>query len=578
MEHTCCKAGLEYPDEDLLRSKWRSYISPWLRDLLKSVAYSSREEAAKVFNKDLVDRLVAEEDSPQKVFDLYGTALFFNLLGDNRIYKYLLVELSKLVPYPSIYFAISEACERLYHLTDRLEYLEKLHSLNPEDPGILNNLGMSLMNLSQKEKGIELLRKSVDLLTDYKEPFSNYLFNLHFCEELDCLEIYQEHRRWAKTHADVNYPTEHRNNPDPDRKIRIGYISPDYRYHPIGILMLPVITYHDREKFEVFGYSNIVRHHTIADSFKEQFDTYRTITQCSTEEVVDMILEDEIDILIDLAGHTGSNRLDVMAFKPAPVQVTYLGYFDTTGMEQVDYFLTDSEMSPPESQKYHTEELFYMPDTCLGRNVIVEIPDVAACPVFENGYITFGMFSKTSKITRKMARLWGEILDKTKNSRLKLIFGSGIEKDVAVFLELLEECGVPIDRVDFGQGMLPTEYFGAYNQADIMLDTYPYAGGMTTSDALWMGVPVITLVGEHHFSRVGLSVLKSVGLEYFAARTEQEYVAKACALAAMPESLAKIRSTLRDRVLASPLGNPKEQTRNIENAYREMWRRWCDKQ
>ena len=578
MGSLCNESVSGYPDQQVLTKEWRDHISPWLRKLLQSVAFSSRDQAKAVFNSDLVDKLVCQADSAQKVFDMYGVAEFLFLLNEDQRRKELLVKLSQIVPYTAIYLEITAVCAKLNDYTARLEYLEKALEKNPAMPELLSDMGGILIKLNQRRRGLELMRKSARQLPDNAAVFSNYLCQCHYAEELDCDQLYSEHRDWAKINADADYIKDHKNDPDPDRKLRIGYISPDYRVHPVGILMNPVFVEHDRDQFDVFAYSNIQQWEAFTDEIKRNVDTYRIVTGVSSRKVVDMIKADKIDILIDLAGHTSNNRLDVMAYKPAPVQVSYLGYFDTTGMEQIDYFLTDCLMSPPESRKYYTEELFYLPGTCLSFNNLMKWPDVADSPFRKNGYMTFGMYSNPVKINGKIARLWGQILEKTTNSRLKILLRGGKSRDViSIYLKLLKDSGVEIDRVDILGEKTLGEYMSAYNDVDIMLDTYPYNGGMTTCDAFWMGVPVVSLVGEHHFSRVGLSLLSAVGLEYFAAKTGAEYVAKACGLAGMPDALNKIRGSLRQRVSCSVLGNVQVQTRNIENAYRQMWRRWCGK-
>lgn len=576
MEFSYDNGSLAYPDQEVLRNQWKTNISPPLIAAIRGVASYSKEEAREVFTVEMVNEFLVKENSPQKVFDIYGLAQFLGILDEIERQRDLLLELSKIVPYAEIDMEISVACSRLGDFSMRFEYIEKAHKKMPENPEIWNLLGASLMSMNQKERGLKLLRQSVDKAPSNSLAYSNYLFYSHLSEEFDNQKLFEDHRGWSKVHADKEFISDHANVSDQDRKLRIGYISPDYRIHPVGILMKPIINLHDRESYEVFGYGNVLHCDKLTEGFEKSFDHYRNVLGLDSKKTTEMILDDKIDILIDLSGHTGNNRLDVMACKPAPVQVTYLGYFDTTGMDQVDYFLTDSQMSPPESQQFHTEELFCMPSTCLSYNVLVNAPDVVPSPVMENGFITFGMYSNPSKITRKMARLWSRILESTKNSRLKMILKDGGNSNtISVFSDLLQECGVPMERVDI-QGKVPLgEYFPAYNEVDIMLDTYPYNGGMTTCDAFWMGVPIVTLVGEHHFSRVGLSLLSAVGLDYFAAKTEDEYVAKATVLAAKPEALTKIRNTIRQRMLISPLANPRMQTRNIENAYREMWRRWC---
>lgn len=578
MELTSGETLAGYPSEIVIVKEWKSHISPWLKKLIGSILPENPQQALGLFGTELVDDLLSQQDSPQKVFDIYGVGQILHLIGDSKRAKDLFVELSKTVPYASIDVDIAAACAVQQLTSERHHYLQRAFEKQPENPCLWNVLGTSYLGMNCKDKGLELLGRSIEKIPTHKFSFSNYLFYSHYAEELDCQKIFEDHKRYAKFNANVEVITDYKNSPDPNRPLRIGFISPDFSRHPVGTLIEPFISLSDKDNFELFAFSNVSKEDGQTKKLRGLFDHFRRVSGLASRKVVEMILEDQIDILVDLAGHTGNNRLDVMAYKAAPIQVTYLGYFDTTGLEQVDYFLTDSLMSPPETQKYHTEELFCLPSTCLSYNAAIDTPNITPSPCLKNGYITYGMYSSPTKITKKMARLWGRILNNTKDSRLKMVLKDGdSEETVSNVLSILEKCDVPCERVEI-QGKIPLEeYFAAYADVDIMLDTFPYNGGMTTCDALWMGVPVVSLVGEHHFSRVGLSLLSAVGLEYFAAEAEEEFVAKASALSAMPDSLAKIRHTLRQRVLASPLGDPKLQTNNIENAYREMWRRWCEK-
>jgi len=289
-----------------------------------------------------------------------------------------------------------------------------------------------------------------------------------------------------------------------------------------------------------------------------------------------MIETDRIDILVDLAGHTGGNRLPVMAYKPAPIQATYLGYFETTGMEQIDYFLTDELTSPPQSQQFHTEELVFLP----GGFLCYKPPDcffpITPLPAAQNGHITFGIFGNNCKINSSIISLWARILDSNENSRLLLMFRGGQDRQFREhYFRKFEQFGIPRHRVDILDRKPLLEYFKEYSKVDIVLDTYPYNGGTTTCDAMWMGVPVVSLCGEHHMSRVGLSILSNVGLEFFAASTPDEYVSKTIALAAKPKALMKIRASMRARMAVSPLCNRDKFAANIEQAYRKMWYKWC---
>ncbi|MBW8015686.1 MAG: hypothetical protein FVQ82_05830 [Planctomycetes bacterium] len=566
-----------FPDQDTLLKQWRSHVSPWVDDVFADIGYGAIERAERILSPERIDQLLGEEDTAQKVFDVFGVAMMLNMLKDPVRAKDLLIELIKIVPYAAIEVSIAGICTQTGSMFERASFMESAYAKEPENPVIWNFLGSALMSINEQERGIEFLRKSVEKTPENQMVHSNYLFFTHHSAEFDCQRIFEDHKRWAQFNVvKESVIKDHKNDRDPDRKLRIGYISPDFRAHPVGLLIKPILDNHNRSDFEIFGYGSVGCWDHFTKTLETRFDHYRNIMGIEDMKVVEMVMADGIDILVDLAGHTGGNRLGVMSYKPAPIQATYLGYFDTTGLEQVDYFITDSQMSPPQSQQYHTEEIFPLPDTCFCYNIPAETPDVAASPVIENGYITFGMFSNPTKLTPKVAGLWARIMQNTKGSRLKMISkGTQNEKLASIFLKVLEDAGISRDRVNIRGKMPMGQYLSEYGKVDIILDTFPYNGGVTTCDAFWMGVPIVSLVGEHHFSRVGLSLLTSVGLEFFAAKTEDEYVAKASVLAGKPEALASIRVQLRQRMLASATCNMQLQTKSIENAYRQMWHRWC---
>jgi len=290
-----------------------------------------------------------------------------------------------------------------------------------------------------------------------------------------------------------------------------------------------------------------------------------------------MIGDDGIDILVDLAGHTSGNRLGVFARKPAPIQVTYLGFPDTTGMKQIDYRLTDELADLPEAQNFHTEKLVFLPEGFLCYKPPGYAPPVAPLPAIETGCFTLGSFNNNCKIQPDMMRLWAQILRAKEESRLLLKFGGGDDQAVrGHYLRQFEQMGIAPERVEICGRKATIEHLKMYGQVDIALDTFPYNGTTTTCEAMWMGVPTVSLVGKSHSSRVGLSLLSRVGLGDFAAHTPAEYVGKALAFSGELENLAKIRNFLRAMMFNSPLCDKKTFTRNLEAAYRKMWRTWCE--
>ncbi|HEC04157.1 MAG TPA: hypothetical protein ENI81_11545, partial [Phycisphaerales bacterium] len=369
----------------------------------------------------------------------------------------------------------------------------------------------------------------------------------------------------------------HDNTIDPDRRLRIGYISPDFCGHSVSYFFEPILEAHDAEAVEVYGYGDVSCPDQVTEELKVKFGHYRNICGLRDQEVAKMIEQDKIDILVDLAGHTSGNRLGVMARKPAPVQVTYLGFPDTTGMGQIDYRLTDETADPPDAQRFHTEKLVFLPGGFLCYKPPGFAPPVNSLPAIEKGCFTFGSFNNNCKIQPDMMRLWAEILKRRESSRLLLKFGGGDDPAVRDhYLREFESFGISRERVDIC-GRKPTiEHFRMYGRVDMALDTYPYNGTTTTCEAMWMGVPTLSLAGKAHASRVGLSILSRMGLGDFATSTPAEYVEKAVAFSGELDNLAKIRASLRSMMFNSPLCDKKRFTKSLEAAYRAMWRQWCD--
>lgn len=574
-----CNTENTYPDYNTMSSRWSEQISAWINEAYELIKVGKRDLAASKITEEKLAELIEQNDSSQKIYDMYGVTAILTALNRHHQAKEVLVKLSEIVPSGHIYTDLSVCSKSTREVTERLKYLQKAEEMMPGNTGIRTMLGSALIANNRVDEGLEVIRKAVEKTPQDAQMFSNYLFNMHYKQNYDCEEIFNEHKKWAKCHAD-NVPqiSNHTNDPNPERKLRIGYISPDFEVHPVGFLIRPIMEFHNRDNVEVFAYGNVPLDDAITRQIRNASDHYLGIYGYSKQKIVDTIINDKIDILIDLAGHTGENCLEVLACKPAPVQAAYLGYFDTTGMDQVDYFLTDSHMSTPESQKYHTEELMCFPQSCFCYNLPETSLrfDIVECPALKNGYVTFGMYSNSAKINTATLRLWANIMSNLPTSRLEMIIDDGDNEAIKnIYLGQFEAEGVSPERINLRSKSNYGDYLKAYNNVDIIFDTYPYCGGATTCDAFWMGVPVISLVGEHHFSRVGLSLLSAVGLDYFACKDEDEYVAKATVLASKPDALNKIRVQLRQRMMASDICNPQKQAKNMEDAYRKMWHKWC---
>ena len=341
----------------------------------------------------------------------------------------------------------------------------------------------------------------------------------------------------------------------------------------------PFLSGRDSDAVEVYGYGNVRRQDEMTERLRRQFDCYRDICDLEDQEAARLIERDRIDILVEIGGHTGDNRLGILAYKPAPIQVDY-GGLNTSGMEQIDYRLTDTLLDPPELHRFYVEESVCLPGGLFCYNPPDYAPPIAPSPVHENGFITFGSFNNNMKINPHIISLWSQVLRTNNDSRLLLKYAGG--NDVGIrqeYISQFEQFGIDRRRLEICGWKSPAEHLGLFGRVDIALDTYPFNGCVTTLEGLWMGVPIVSLVGKNSLlSRVGLSILSRLEMEFLVASTPAEFVAKATALASRPDALSKIRAKMRARMAASTLCDSGRFAREVEQAYRAMWRRWCQKQ
>ncbi|MBE8954938.1 MAG: glycosyltransferase [Quinella sp. 2Q5] len=408
-----------------------------------------------------------------------------------------------------------------------------------------------------------------------REEYGNFLFNLHNLP-VTREELFDAARGFGKLLAHIPRFKHNRARHARHKKIRIGYISPDVRFHVVAFFSAHFFTSYDKTRFEVFIYANNAADH-ITRQFAANVDGFRDILDKTARTVADQILADEIDILVDLAGHTGNNSLDVLAYKPAPIQISGIGYMSTTGLDTVDYFIADKFTDPEGlNEKFFTEKILRLQHSHFCYVWHDASHHVTPAPCVANGFVTFGSFNNFCKVTDKMLTLWAKILDAVPNSRLYLkaaVFRENFGGNRA--RERMRAAGIDLDRVTCEPDEI--DYVRCYERVDIALDTFPYPGGGTTCDALYMGAPVITLVGERHNSRFGYSLLMNMGLEDFCAFSADEYVAKAVALANDRQRLRELHLTLRRRMEESPVMNDAIYMGEIEQAYEKIFRAYVDK-
>jgi len=544
----------------------------------QALATGRVREATRLLN-DKVEQAIREiiEQDPSRTDIMLVLGMVFKQTGQINKAKEWFEKILKQEPHALVYNELGYICQCTGHLSGAIQYQTKAVEAEPNNAELLGNLAGMLIETGKTQEGIELFRNAVEAEPSNAAVHSNFLFNLHYLPKPDPQNLFAEHERWGRIHAPVSLAkVSHKNVPDPDRRLRIGYISPDFGSHAVMYFFESVLDGHNEKAVETYGYANVRAISETTERIAQKFDHYRNIFGIGDKEVVALIEEDRIDILVDLAGHSTDNRIFVMAYKPAPIQVTYLGYFDTTAVRSIDYMLTDSIADPPGSQKFYTEELALLPDGFLCYRPADYAPPVTSLPADRNGHITFGVLCNNRKINPNIMELWAKILKANKESRLLLMFRTGNDPDMRnYYLSKFERLGIPSQRVAICGGTHHAEYLKYYSEVDIVLDTFPFNGATTTCEALWMGVPVISLVGELHVSRVGLSILTRIGLELFAASTSKEYVAKATALANNRQALESLRASMRERMNSSVLRDAKKFAGGVESAYRKMWHRWC---
>lgn len=441
-------------------------------------------------------------------------------------------------------------------------------------------LGNTLADLGAAREADTAYRRALELRPDRADVHSALLLNLHYLPEIPDNVMSAAHRGWGEAHARLapQATKAHSNLPVPERRLRIGYVSPDFRNHPVAFFVEGLLAMHDRVQVEVFCYANVRQPDAVTARLRQYADHWRGIVGLSDVQIATLIAEDQIDVLVDLAGHTADHRLLVFAHRSAPVQVTYLGYCDTTGLPAIDYRITDAQADPPGTAAHlHTERLVRLSQCAWCYSPHADAPSVAEAPALKSGVITFGSFNALAKLNDDVLNLWAEVLLRVPNSRL-LLKSIGLEEELARarIYERFAHCGVARERIELS-GPTPSRlaHLDAYRRMDVALDPFPYNGTTTTCEALWMGVPVVTLEGSRHAARVGASLLRTVGLVELVTRDRSDYVEALVRLSRDVPALAQLRATLRDRVKGSPLLDASSFARKMETAYREMWRAWC---
>jgi predicted O-linked N-acetylglucosamine transferase (SPINDLY family) len=443
------------------------------------------------------------------------------------------------------------------------------------DPGqgqARSNLALTLYERGLVGEAIEQLREALQRAPDDALAHEFMLFMSNALPQRNLDDWYAEHRLWARRHAD-GLPRHAHAPAGPARRLRIGYLSADLREHATAAFIRPILAGHDREAFDVFCYSNSDEADAVTQDMRQLVHCWRAIAGVDDARAAQLIHADAIDILVDLSGHTRGNRLGVFARKPAPVQIGYLGYLGTSGMAAMDYRITDANADPPgASDRLHSETLLRLPQTLWCYQPPEDAPGVAASPAQCKGYITFGSFNHVAKLNDRVLGVWAELLRRLPASRLQLM-ALPDEETAARIRAVLEKHGIDAARIRTLPRLARDEYWRVFGDVDIALDPFPYTGGATTCDSLWMGLPVVTLAGSFGFARSGATILANAGLADLVAADERQYLDIAAQHASDVPALAALRGGMRKRLARSPLLDAPRFVAALEQLYRDAWRR-----
>ena len=449
-------------------------------------------------------------------------------------------------------------------------------SVDPDEFQLTNNLGIAFSKKRDHKKALNYFNDAMKLKPNDFSVISNYLSHLNYTEHLDLKTIFDKHVNYAKKFSnDKNYfKLSSKQYEIKDNKLRIGLISPDFLNHSVSNFILPILKNYNKSKFEIYCYYNNTKQDIVTEDIIANSDKFITIKGLTDEEVFEIIKNHEINILFDLCGHWANNNLSLFSKKAAPIQISWIGYPNTTGLKEIDYRFTTKYADPSKcDDKIYSEKLYRLPETFLCFNRIDDISFSQTPPLEYSKKITFGSFNNILKISKSTIKAWSMILKNIENS--KLILKSSSEIDNITFEDIRIEftkLGINKNRI----GLLERtenrkQHLLCYNFIDISLDTFPFNGATTTFESLWMGVPVLTIEGEHHVSRVSTSVLKVLNLNEFIGKDLNDFVKKAIQISKDNKKLSFYRKNLRGLMKNSLLADGKEFTKNFENAVLDIW-------
>ena len=458
----------------------------------------------------------------------------------------------------------------------------------PNDPAYAHaqsGLGTMAFTEGRHDEAIRYFKTALRLIPGLVGTRSSLLLALNYAAGYSAQSIFQEHVEFGRAHARGLKGKWVRPGAGlAGKRLRVGYVSGDFKEHSVAYFVETALSCHDHDSFELYGYSNTPADDGVTRSLKTHFDHWHNIRTLSDEHAAALIRQHDIDILVDLSGHTADNRLLVFARKPAPIQVSWLGYPNTTGLDAMDYRLTDGFAEPVGmTERYNVEKLWRLPDVFCCYSPCVKEPArrasaelaVRTTPALKNGYVTFGNFNNIAKMSPSVVALWARLLRELPSAKLMLEaprLGTDYLRERV--LAQFAAHGVGEQQLIL-LGRKPEQQYVLYHEVDIALDSFPCNGGTTSFDTLWMGVPLVTLAGQTFVSRMGVSLLSNLGLTELVAQNEDQYCEIVKRLTADALHLDALRQSIRPRMEASPLLDQARFTRNMESAFRAMWAGWC---
>lgn len=470
---------------------------------------------------------------------------------------------------------LGEACCDAGQLHDARASLETALRLESDSADAHDQLGSCLLESGDASGAVAHFRWALEIAPARAMASSNLLFALNYVFDAAPEAIFAEHVDWGRRVSRGKPDRAHANDRNPERRLRIGYVSPDFREHALAYFIEPVLAGHDRAKFEAVCYSDAATEDGVTARLRVHAAQWRESGKLDAEALARQIRDDRIDILVDLAGHSvGGKRMPVFAQKPAPLQASWLGYLNTTGLPAMDYRITDAFACPQGWERHHTERLLRLPDSQWCFAADARAPAVGPLPAARDAAVTFGSLHNLAKVSIEVIALWSRLLLRVPDSRL-LLLAPDLEHSSRRLTAQFATHGIDASRLEFTDRLPIAGYLELHNRIDINLDAFPYTGGTTTCHSLWMGVPVVTLQGNTVVSRGGASLLNAVGLPEFIAGSESQYLDIAATLAGDLKRLALLRSGLRQSIAQSPLMDAARFTANLESAFRGIWRRWC---